>query len=315
MREAGLPDGAINFVPAKGPDVSEVCLKDPRMAGFHFTGSTEVFSGVWKTVGDNIAAYKNYPRLVGETGGKDFMFAHPTANLRQFVVGALRAAFEYQGQKCSACSRAYIPESLWPQAKEMLLAETAKIKVGDVRDFRNFMGAVIDEKAFKTICGYIDHAKGSSDAEALCGGYDGSKGYFVRPTIIHAKNQDYRTMKEEIFGPVLTVYVYKDADFEKALELCRAGSDYALTGAIFAKDRAALARMEERLVDAAGNFYVNDKCTGAVVGQQPFGGGGASGTNDKAGSVLNMLRWCSPRLVKETFVTPEAVEYPFMSEE
>jgi 1-pyrroline-5-carboxylate dehydrogenase len=315
MQEAGLPDGVINFVPSKGTDVSEVCLKDPRMAGFHFTGSTEVFSGAWKTVGENIAAYKNYPRLVGETGGKDFMFAHPSANVRQFVVGAIRAAFEFQGQKCSACSRAYIPESMWPVAREMFLAETAKIKVGDVRDFRNFMGAVIDENAFKSITGYIDYAKSANDAEVLCGGYDGSRGYFVQPTIILTKNHDFKTMKEEIFGPVLTIYVYPDADFEKALDICRTGSDYALTGAIFAKDRNALAHMEDKLVDAAGNFYINDKCTGAVVGQQPFGGGGASGTNDKAGSMLNMLRWCSARLIKETFVTPEAVEYPFMGAE
>ena len=315
LREAGLPDGVINFIPSKGVDVSEVVLKDSRLAGFHFTGSTEVFSGTWKTVGENIANYENYPRLVGETGGKDFIFAHPTSPIQPLVIAMVRGAFEFQGQKCSAASRAYVPESLWPAVKEGLLAEISKIKVGDVCDFRNFMGAVIDENAFKSITGYIDYAKESNDAEVICGGYDGSKGYFVYPTVIHAKTHDFKTMKEEIFGPVLTIYVYSDTQFEQTIELCRTGTDYALTGAIFAKDRKALAFMEEKLTDAAGNFYINDKPTGAVVGQQPFGGGRASGTNDKAGSILNMLRWCSPRTIKETFVSPEAFEYPFMAEE
>jgi 1-pyrroline-5-carboxylate dehydrogenase len=314
LLEAGLPDGVINFVPSKGTDVGEVVLKHREMAGFHFTGSTEVFSGAWKTVGENIANYDNYPRLVGETGGKDFIFAHPTANAQQVVIGMVRGAYEFQGQKCSAASRAYVPESLWPTIKQGLLDEIAKIKVGDPRDFTNFMGAVIDANAFKSITSYIDYANESPDAEVICGSYDDSIGYFIQPTVILTKDPNFKTMKEEIFGPVLTIYVYPDAELENALELCKNCTTYALTGAIFARCREALVHMERELSDAAGNFYLNDKPTGAVVGQQPFGGGRASGTNDKAGSMLNMLRWTSPRTLKETFVTPVAFEYPFMGD-
>jgi len=314
LQEAGLPDGVINFVPSRGVDVSEVVIKDPRMAGFHFTGSTEVFSGVWKLIGENITTYENYPRLVGETGGKDFVFAHASAPVRPLVTALVRGAYEYQGQKCSAASRAYIPESLWPAVKEGLLDEVGKLKTGDVRDFSNFMGAVIDKNAFNFITSYIDYAKDSKDAEILCGHYDDSKGYFVYPTVIQAKTPDFKTMKEEIFGPVLTIYVYPDDELESALESCRTVSPYALTGAIFARERQALICMEQALADAAGNFYINDKPTGAVVGQQPFGGGRASGTNDKAGSILNLLRWTSPRTIKETFVPAETVDYPFMGD-
>ena len=312
LREAGLPDGVINFVPCKGKDVSEHVMKDPRMAGFHFTGSTEVFSGVWRLVGENIRAYENYPRLVGETGGKDFIFAHNSARIQPLVTAMIRGAFEYQGQKCSAASRAYIPQSLWPEVKEKLLKEISLIRTGDVRDFRNFMGVVIDEASFRSIAEYIDYAKNSEDAEVLCGSYDDSKGWFVYPTVILAKKADFKTMKEEIFGPVLTVYVYGDDQFEKTMASCHEVSPYALTGAIFAQERDVLAIMEQKLADTAGNFYINDKPTGAVVGQQPFGGGRASGTNDKAGSVLNLLRWTSPRTIKETFVPPDSVSYPFM---
>jgi 1-pyrroline-5-carboxylate dehydrogenase len=314
LREAGLPDGVINFVPSRGADVDEVVVRDPRMAGFHFTGSTEVFSQVWRVIGDNISAYENYPRLVGETGGKDFIFAHPSSQIRPLVVAMLRGAFEYQGQKCSAASRAYIPESLWPQVKDELLAEIDKMKVGDICDFTNFMGAVIDEKAYQSITSYIDYARASDDAEVLCGSYDDSTGYFVYPTVIQAIDPNFKTMREEIFGPVLTVSVYKDDELDEALESCRQASPYALTGAVFAQDRAAIVEMDKALADAAGNFYINDKPTGAVVGQQPFGGGRASGTNNKAGSTLNLLCWTSPRTIKETFLPAETVDYPFMEE-
>jgi len=315
LKEAGLPDGVINFVPSRGGDVSEYVMKDIRLAGFHFTGSTEVFSGVWRLVGENIRAYENYPRLVGETGGKDFIFAHSSARVRPLVTAMIRGAFEYQGQKCSAASRAYIPESLWPETRECLLNEIATIHTGDVRDFRNFMGAVIDEPSYRSIVKYIDYARASADAEVLCGGYDESKGWFVYPTVILAKTPDFKTMKEEIFGPVLTVYVYPDDRFDATLANCHEVTPYALTGAIFAQDRQTLARMEQELADTAGNFYINDKPTGAIVGQQPFGGGRASGTNDKAGSILNLLRWTSPRAIKETFLPPDAVPYPFMGQE
>ena len=314
LREAGLPDGVINFVPCRGRDVSEYVLKDPAMAGFHFTGSTEVFSAVWRLVGENIRAYDNYPRLVGETGGKDFIFAHGSAQIPPLVTAMIRGAFEYQGQKCSAASRAYIPESLWPGVKERLLAETAAIGAGDVCDFRNFMGAVIDEVSYRSIVGYIDLARRSPDAEVLCGGYDETRGWFVYPTVILSKTPDFVTMREEIFGPVLTVYVYPDECFESVMASCHAVTPYALTGAIFAQDRNVLALMEGALADTAGNFYINDKPTGAVVGQQPFGGGRASGTNDKAGSMLNLLRWTSPRVIKETFRPADAVPYPSMDE-
>lgn len=312
--EAGLPAGVINFVPCNGSDASKFVLSDPDMAGFHFTGSTGVFNGIWSMVGQNISNYRSYPRLVGETGGKDFIFAHPTAEVEPLVTALVRGAFEYQGQKCSAASRAYIPASLWNETKTKMLAEISKLKVGDVTDFTNFMGAVIDEPAFKSICKYIDNAKQAKDAEVLCGGYDGSVGYFVYPTVILAKTPDYATMKEEIFGPVLTIFVYEGKDLEKTLALCDTTSAYALTGAIFAQDRAAVLHMEKALSNCAGNFYINDKPTGAVVGQQPFGGARASGTNDKAGSVLNLYRWVSPRTIKETFVPYASVAYPFMEE-
>jgi len=315
LHEAGLPDGVINFVPCKGKDVSEHVMKDPRMAGFHFTGSTDVFSGVWRLVGENIRIYENYPRLVGETGGKDFIFAHSSARIQPLVTAMIRGAFEYQGQKCSAASRAYIPESLWPDVKKLLLKEVSSIRTGDVKDFRNFMGAVIDEASYRSIVQYIDFARNSDDAEILCGEYSDSKGWFVYPTVILAKRPDFKTMKEEIFGPVLTVYVYPDDQFEATMLNCHEVTPYALTGAIFAQDRKLLSRMEQELADTAGNFYINDKPTGAVVGQQPFGGGRASGTNDKAGSVLNLLRWTSPRAIKETFLPPDSVSYPFMDEE
>ncbi len=315
MKEAGLPDGVINFVPCRGSDVSKYLLSDPRMAGFHFTGSTKVFSGVWSLVGENIAKYNSYPRLVGETGGKDFIFAHPSAQIEPLVAAMVRGAFEFQGQKCSAASRAYIPASIWPQVKERMLEETAKLKMGDPRDFTNFMCAVIDEASFKKISEYIDYANASADAEVLCGGYDGSKGYFIKPTVIEAKKPDFKTMVEEIFGPVLTVYVYEDEKLEETLKQCDTASPYGLTGAIFAQDRAAIVMMEKALSNAAGNFYINDKPTGAVVGQQPFGGARASGTNDKAGSMLNLYRWISPRTIKETFVPVTDIAYPFMCEE
>ncbi|MCL2618683.1 MAG: L-glutamate gamma-semialdehyde dehydrogenase [Defluviitaleaceae bacterium] len=312
LEEAGLPKGVINFVSANGEDVSEVAVKDKRLAGFHFTGSTGVFSRVWRSIGENISVYENYPRMVGETGGKDFVFVHKSAQVRPLVVALIRGAFEYQGQKCSAASRAYVPASLWPQVKQGLLEEVAKIKIGSVMEFSNFVSAVIDERSFNNIASYIDYAKASPEAEVLCGGYDKSQGYFVQPTIVQTTNPNFKTMVEEIFGPVLTVYVYEDENLEEALDSCNTATPYALTGAIFANDRQALVHMERRLADAAGNFYINDKPTGGVVGQQPLGGGRASGTNDKAGSILNMLRWVNPRTIKETFVPPTTVEYPFM---
>ena len=312
LEEAGLPPGVINFVPCRGSDVSTYLLKDPRMAGFHFTGSTGVFNSCWRLIGENIGVYENYPRLVGETGGKDFVFAHHSAKVAPLVTALVRGAFEYQGQKCSAASRAYIPASLWPQVSDKLLTEIGKIQTGDVADFSNFMGAVIDKAAYKSITSYIRNAKESPDAEVLCGSYNDTKGYFIYPTVIKAHRPDYVTMREEIFGPVLTVYVYPDDKLDETLKSCNEVSPYALTGAIFATDRAALNYMEAALQDAAGNFYINDKPTGAVVGQQPFGGGRASGTNDKAGSELNLLRWVSPRTIKETFLPAESFEYPYM---
>ncbi|MGN0988315.1 MAG: L-glutamate gamma-semialdehyde dehydrogenase [Otoolea sp.] len=314
LMAAGLPAGVINFVPCRGSDASRYVLSDPRLAGFHFTGSTGVFSGVWSLVGQNIDKYNSYPRLVGETGGKDFIFAHPSASVKALVSALVRGAFEYQGQKCSAASRAFVPKSLWPQVKEGVLAEAAKLKAGDVADFSNFMGAVIDKSAFKSITEYIDYAKESEDAEVLCGGYDGSRGYFVYPTVIEAKKPDFKTMVEEIFGPVLTVYVYPDEEVTETLKICDTATPYGLSGAIYAEERKAIIEMEEALKGTAGNFYINDKPTGAVVGQQPFGGARASGTNDKAGSKLNLYRWISPRTIKETFVPSEEITYPYMAE-
>jgi len=315
LMEAGLPAGVINFLPCGGDDLSRYVLIDPRMAGFHFTGSTRVFSGVWSLVGGNIKKYHSYPRIVGETGGKDFVFAHPSAEVEPLVAALVLGAFEYQGQKCSAASRAYIPSSLWPEARERLLSAVSNIKCGDPRDFTNFCGAVIDEPSYGSIAGYIEEARRSPDAELLCGGCDDSKGYFVYPTVILTRNPEYRTMVEEIFGPVLTVYVYPDEDYAGALNSCVTASPYALTGAAFARDRSAIIHMEQTLCGTAGNFYINDKPTGAVVGHQPFGGGRASGTNDKAGSMLNLYRWISPRTIKENFLPTRATTYPFMLEE
>ncbi len=313
LEEAGLPPGVINMVPGPGAEVGEMALASPHLAGIHFTGSTATFQGMWETVGRNIRHYHGYPRLVGETGGKDFVFAHPSAEVAGLATALVRGAFEYQGQKCSAASRAFIPASLWPEVRRSVLEQSAEIRMGDVADFTTFMGAVIDRPAWESIRGHIEHARGSADAEIVRGGgADDRAGYFVEPTVVLAKTSDLRLMREEIFGPVLTVYVYADQDLDRTLRICDQGTPYALTGAIFARDRAAIARMTEALTHAAGNFYVNDKPTGAVVGQQPFGGARASGTNDKAGSVLNLLRWVSPRAIKETFVPPTHFAYPFM---
>ncbi|MBU2506758.1 MAG: L-glutamate gamma-semialdehyde dehydrogenase [Bacteroidetes bacterium] len=315
FEEAGLPKGVINYVPGSGGQVGNPVMASQHLAGIHFTGSTAVFQNMWKTVGDNISKMKYYPRIVGETGGKDFIFAHNTADIDALIVGALRGAFEYQGQKCSAASRMYIPKSIWAEFKTKYVAEIGKIKMGDVEDFTNFMGAVIDDGAFKTITEYIDYAKEAKDAEIITGGnYDDTKGFFIEPTTIVTTNPKFKTMEEEIFGPVLTIYVYEDDKFDETLDLCDTTSQYALTGAVWAKDRAILVKMADKLKNAAGNFYFNDKPTGAVVGQQPFGGGRASGTNDKAGSAMNLLRWMSVRTMKETFVPPTDWRYPFMDE-
>ena len=314
LMAAGLPAGVINFVPSRGSDMSKYVLSDPNLAGFHFTGSTEVFSGVYSLVGENIKKYKTYPRLVGETGGKDFIFAHNSADVPGLVAALTRASYEYQGQKCSAASRAFVPASIWPQVKEGMLAEIEKIKIGDITDFRNLMGAVIDASAFKTNKEYIDYAKASEDAEVICGGYDDSKGYFIYPTLIEAKKPDFKTMVEEIFGPVMTVYVYPDDKLNETLASCDTATSYGLSGAIFADDREAIVKMEDALKGTAGNFYINDKPTGAVIGQQPFGGARASGTNDKAGSEINMYRWLSPRTIKELRVPCLDVTYPYMVE-
>ena len=315
LEAAGLPPGVINLVPGPGPVVGEAALAHPELAGVHFTGSTAVFQGMWRAVGQNIGRYRTYPRIVGETGGKDFVFAHASADVDALVTALVRGAFEYQGQKCSAVSRAYIPESLWDAVKERLLDDVARIPMGDVRDFRNFMGAVIDREAFEKIRGYLEYAKHAPETTVLGGGTcDDSVGYFVAPTVVQTSDPRSRLMEEEIFGPVLTAWVYPDARLDEALELCDRTSPYALTGAIFARDRRVVARLTAALRDAAGNFYVNDKPTGAVVGQQPFGGGRASGTNDKAGSLLNLLRWVSQRTIKENFCPPTRFGYPHMDE-
>ncbi|MEM8929979.1 MAG: L-glutamate gamma-semialdehyde dehydrogenase [Acidobacteriota bacterium] len=316
LEEAGLPPGVINFVPGRGAAVGDPALADRRFAGLHFTGSTRTFQGMWKTIGDTIADYDTYPRIVGETGGKDFIFAHPSADADSLVTACVRGAFEYQGQKCSAASRAYVPSSLWESVKSGLVEQIGTIRMGKTTDFSNFMSAVIDAKSFATLSGAIDRAKASDDAEILCGGgYDDSEGWFIEPTVIVASDPAYETMQVELFGPVLTIYVYDDADLDAALELCDTTSPYALTGAIFARDRAVIAELAKRLRHAAGNFYINDKPTGAVVGQQPFGGARASGTNDKAGSIWNLLRWVSQRSIKETFVPPTDYRYPHMGDE
>ncbi len=316
FEEAGLPPGVINFVPGSGAKVGDPVFADSRLGGVHFTGSTEVFQGMWRTVGENIQSYTQYPRLVGETGGKDFVFAHASSDPAALSVALLRGAFEYQGQKCSAASRAYLPQSLWGDVRDRLAADVGQVKMGDVRDFTNFMGAVIDASSFRTQSEAIEGAKASaSAAEVVIGGEcDDSEGYFVQPTLIEARDPRYDTMRTELFGPVLTVHVYEDNAFEDALDLCATTSDYALTGAIFANERAAVDVAARRLRFAAGNFYINDKPTGAVVGQQPFGGSRASGTNDKAGSILNLVRWVSPRTIKETFAPPTDWRYPFLAE-
>ena len=313
--EAGLPAGVINFTPCNGKDASKYMFTDKDLGGVHFTGSTGVFNTIWKNIGNDIENYMSYPRLVGELGGKNFVFAHSSADVDALVVALVRGAFEYQGQKCSAASRAYIPKSIWAEVEKKLLGEIKKIKVGDVSDFTNFMGAVIDKTAFEKITSYIEEARKSKEAEVICGSYDNTTGWFVTPTVILTTNPDYRTMKEEIFGPVLTIYVYDDHKFLEAFDYCNYGSNYALTGAIFANDREVIAAMEKALSSAAGNFYINDKPTGAVVGQQPFGGSRSSGTNDKAGSPWNLYRWTCLRTIKETFTPPTQVEYPFMDEE
>lgn len=318
LQEAGLPDGVINFVPGSGSDVGDTIIDSPDFNGIHFTGSTPVFQSMWKQIGSNIAEdkYKTYPRIVGETGGKDFIFAHSSANVAALATAIVRGSYEFQGQKCSAASRAYLPESI----KDAVLAEVknqvSRIKTGDVCDFGNFFNAVIDKSAFASITEYIDYAANADDAEIIIGGgYDDSKGYFIEPTLIVTTNPHFRTMEEEIFGPVMTVYCYPDAEFEAALDLCDQTSPFSLTGAVFAQDRAAISFASAKLVNASGNFYINDKPTGAVVGQQPFGGGRASGTNDKAGSKQNLMRWASVRTIKENFVPPTSFEYPFMDEE
>jgi 1-pyrroline-5-carboxylate dehydrogenase len=316
FREAGLPDGVINLVYAPGPVMGDVILNHRDFAGIHFTGSTGVFQDIWKTIGGNIEKYKSYPRIVGETGGKDFIMVHETANVNVVATAIIRGAFEYQGQKCSAASRVYIPQGMWPELKQLLINTLKTVRMGPVEDFRNFINAVIDEKSFNKLAKYIDAAAKDKDAEIICGGgYDKSKGYFIEPTIILAKKPMYVTMCEELFGPVLTVYVYDENKFEETLELVDNTSIYALTGSIISGDREAIELATRKLRNAAGNFYINDKPTGAVVGQQPFGGGRASGTNDKAGAMTNLLRWVSLRTIKETMVPPVSYEYDFMKEE
>lgn len=311
--EAGLPPGVINLIYTDGPIAGDVIFKHPTFAGLHFTGSTKVFKQLWKTIADNIDIYKNFPKIVGETGGKDFILAHPSADAKEVATAIVRGAFEYQGQKCSAASRAYIPVTLWEKVKDFVLEDLSTIKMGTVEDFSNFVNAVIDEKAFDRIVNYIEEAKNDPLTTLIAGGtYDKSVGYFISPTILQSIDPLSKTMTEEIFGPVLTVYVYLDEAFEDVLKLVDSSSPYALTGAVFSKDRTALERAKSVLENAAGNFYINDKPTGAVVGQQPFGGGRMSGTNDKSGSILNLLRWVSPRTVKETFVSPRDYRYPFL---
>jgi len=315
LQEAGLPPGVINFVPGPAAVISERLLADRHLGGIHFTGSTEVFQTLWKQVANNLTSYADYPRLVGETGGKDFILAHASADVDALATGIVRGAFEYQGQKCSAASRAYIPESLWPKLRDRVLGLLTDVRVGDPADFRNFMAAVIDRKSFDKIKGYIERARNDPKAKILFGGEcDDADGYFVHPTLIQVEDPGYRTMCEEIFGPVLSLYVYPDKKWKETLELVDRTSPYALTGAVFSQDRAVLAEASSALRYAAGNFYLNDKPTGAVVGQQPFGGGRASGTNDKAGSLLNLIRWTSARAVKENFVPPRDPWYPFMAE-
>jgi 1-pyrroline-5-carboxylate dehydrogenase len=315
FREAGLPDGVINFIPGKGSTTGNIVLDHKDLAGIHFTGSTRVFQSLWQKTGENIAKYKSYPRIVGETGGKDFIFMHPSADMDTVVTAAIRGAFEYQGQKCSACSRLYVPQSKWDVFQGKLTAQLSRVKPGSVLSYTPFLNAVIDEKAFDTIDGFIRRAEASDRAEIIAGGgRDKCRGYFIEPTVILAQDPYYESMVEEIFGPVLTIYVYDDKALDQTLTILDTTSAYALTGAVFAQDRQAIAHITQRLTHSAGNFYINDKPTGAVVGQQPFGGGRKSGTNDKAGSQLNLLRWTSPRTIKETFVPAVNYQYPFMAE-
>ena len=315
LAEAGLPDGVINMVPGSGGAIGDPVMNHPDLGGVHFTGSTEVFQGMWATVGRNIRTYRSYPRIVGETGGKDFVFAHASADPDELVAGLIRGAFEYQGQKCSAASRAYIPQSLWATCRDRLCDEVSGIAYGDVADFTNFMGAVIDKASYDQLAGAIEEARASPDADVICGGAcSDDTGYFVAPTLIQAREPRYRTMVTELFGPVLTIYVYPDDRYEEALELCDTTSPYGLTGAVFARDRQAINLASDKLRNAAGNFYINDKPTGAVVGRQPFGGARASGTNDKAGSALNMMRWASARTTKESFTPPRDYRYVHMRE-
>lgn len=316
LEEAGLPKGVINFLPGSGSEIGAKVLPHKDLAGVHFTGSTKTFRYMWKTIGDNISGYRNYPRIVGETGGKDFVVVHPSADTTPIPTALLRGAFEYQGQKCSAASRAYIPKSLWTEIKEAFITLTKELKVGTTEDFTNFINPVIDQEAFKKITSYIDYAKESDEAQILLGGtYDDSKGYFVDPTIIETQNPRFKTMVEEIFGPVITIYVYEDEKYDEILMECDQATDYGLTGSIFAKDRDAIIKAQKVLQQAAGNFYINDKPTGSVVNQQPFGGARASGTNDKAGSKINMQRWMSARSIKETYAAPKDYRYPFMEAE
>jgi len=315
LQEAGMPDGVINMVPGPGPVVAPPVLNHLDLGGVHFTGSTYVFSTIWLTIGSDIRKYYSYPRIVGETGGKDFIFGHSSADIDALVTAIVRGAFEYQGQKCSAPSRVYIPDSIWPKVKEQILGEVATIKVGDVCDFSNYMNAVIDKDAFDKITKYIEFAREDPDLEILCGGtYDDSEGYYIQPTVVQAKDPRSKLMCEEIFGPVVTVYVYPEKQYDESLELCNTTSPYALTGGVFAQDRYSIVKAVTALRHAAGNFYINDKPTGAVVGQQPFGGSRASGTNDKAGSWLNLERWVSTRVIKENFLPPTDYRYKFMDE-
>ncbi len=313
LEEAGLPAGVINLIYVDGPVAGEIIFNHPDFAGIHFTGSTAVFQQIWKTIGENISKYKSYPRIVGETGGKDFVLVHESAHVDEVATGLVRGAFEYQGQKCSAASRAYIPSSLWPAVETKIKSFLAEMKMGGTEDFGNFINAVIDDRSFRKITAYIDEAKQNAQVSVVAGGaYDDSIGYFIEPTVLRVNNPTYRTMCEEIFGPVLSIYVYEPADFDEILKLVDRTSPYALTGSIFAKDKYVIERVAQALQNAAGNFYINDKPTGAVVGQQPFGGARASGTNDKAGSALNLFRWVSARTIKETYVSPRHFGYPFL---
>jgi 1-pyrroline-5-carboxylate dehydrogenase len=315
FQEAGLPDGVINLVYGSGAEIGNAALASPDLAGIHFTGSTGVFNGMWKTIADTMGTYRNYPRIVGETGGKDFIVAHPSADVDSLAAAIVRGSFEYQGQKCSAASRIYAPSNLWPALREKLASEVATIKMGDPSDFGNFMGAVIDAGSFKTQREAIEEARAGKKSEIVVGGgTDDAKGYFVEPTVIETNDPDFRLLRDELFGPVVTTYVYDEKRWGETLDLVDSTAPYGLTGAVFSEDRAAVQEASERLRYAAGNFYVNDKPTGAVVGQQPFGGARASGTNDKAGSVWNLIRWVSPRTIKETFVSARDYRYPFLTE-